>query len=247
MYLTKDTPKPQHIAFPVFLLDLDMSLTAKLIYALLLDRTSLSKKNGWFDDEGKVYISFPLSDMAKVAHKGITAVKDALHELDNAGLIERKRNYSSPNTIYVKLPTDSRKSGQVIAGNPANSEPEIRPSDSRKSGQVMAGNPANNNIRKNQTDMNQTKRTKRDASSRQRYGSYRNVLLSDAEYRKLKSEIPNLDNLIEQLSTYMESKGKRYKNHAATLRNWAARDRNRQRIPQRSGIPDYNFKDGESL
>lgn len=224
-----------------------MSLTAKLIYALLLDRISLSKKNGWIDDEGRVYISFPLSDIAKVTHKGITAVKDALHELDNAGLIERKRNYSSPNTIYVKLPTDSRKSGYPIAGNPANSEPEIRPSDSRKNGQVIAGNPASNIIMKNQTDMNQTKRTKRDVPSRQRYGSYSNVLLSDAEYQKLKSEIPNLDNLIEQLSTYMESTGKRYKNHAATLRNWAARDKSRQKPPHVGGIPNYSYKDGESL
>lgn len=94
---------------------------------------------------------------------------------------------------------------------------------------------------------NRTVNSKREkAPTRQSYGSYGNVLLTDAEYQKLSADIPYLDNLIEQLSAYMESTGKKYKSHAATLRVWTARDRNQQK-PRSSGMPDYSFKEGESL
>ena len=67
-------------------------MTAKLIYSILLDRTSLSKKNGWIDDKGRVYIVFPIANIAQTIHKGMTVVKEALRELEEAGLIERKRH-----------------------------------------------------------------------------------------------------------------------------------------------------------
>lgn len=199
---------------------MDISQTAKLVYSLLLDRTALSKKHGWIDKQNRIYIIFPIAHIAAATRKGITAVKDALHELDSAGLIERKRNFSAPNTIYVLLP------------------------DSRETGQTSAGKPAPNQTNKKQTDKKQT--NKRVALARQSYGSYGNVLLTDTEYQKLSADIPYLDNLIEQLSAYMESTGKKYKSHAATLRVWAARDRNQQK-PRSSGMPDYSFKEGESL
>lgn len=60
---------------------------------------------------------------------------------------------------------------------------------------------------------------------RHKYGEYSNVLLSDADSAKLKAEFPNdWKERIERLSDYMESKGKTYKNHLATIRNWARRD-----------------------
>lgn len=61
---------------------------------------------------------------------------------------------------------------------------------------------------------------------RHRYGEYENVLLSDTDLEKLKEEFPtDWEERIENLSDYMESKGKTYKNHLATIRNWARRDR----------------------
>lgn len=60
---------------------------------------------------------------------------------------------------------------------------------------------------------------------RHKYGEYRNVLLSDSDMTKLKAEFPNdWEERIEKLSNYMESKGKTYKNHLATIRCWARRD-----------------------
>lgn len=60
---------------------------------------------------------------------------------------------------------------------------------------------------------------------RHKYGEYSNVLLSDTDLAKLKSEFPNeWRERIERLSAYMASTGKSYKNHLATIRNWARRD-----------------------
>lgn len=61
--------------------------------------------------------------------------------------------------------------------------------------------------------------------TRHKYGEYKNVLLSDEEYAKLVSEFPNdYEQRIERLSGYIASTGKTYKNHLATIRNWAKRD-----------------------
>lgn len=57
-----------------------------------------------------------------------------------------------------------------------------------------------------------------------KYGSYNNVLLTDEDLDKLKSEFPDWQDRIERLSSYIASTGKSYKNHLATIRNWARRD-----------------------
>lgn len=57
------------------------------------------------------------------------------------------------------------------------------------------------------------------------YGEFKNVKLKEEEYQKLIEKIGerNTSLLIEELSTYIASKGKRYSNHYATLLNWARR------------------------
>lgn len=63
-------------------------------------------------------------------------------------------------------------------------------------------------------------------SPRHKYGEYQNVLLSDDDLEKLKAEFPaDWDQRIQRLSEYMASSGKSYKNHLATIRNWARRDK----------------------
>lgn len=60
---------------------------------------------------------------------------------------------------------------------------------------------------------------------RHKYGEYQNVLLTDEDYEKLQAEFPTeYETLIERLSAYMASTGRAYKNHLATMRNWARRD-----------------------
>lgn len=63
-------------------------------------------------------------------------------------------------------------------------------------------------------------------SPRHKHGEYQNVLLTDDDLEKLKAEFPSdWDLRIQRLSEYMASSGKSYKNHLATIRNWARRDK----------------------
>jgi hypothetical protein len=62
--------------------------------------------------------------------------------------------------------------------------------------------------------------------TRHKYGLYENVLLTDEDYKKLKEEFPHdYSARIERLSEYIASTGKKYKNHLATIRNWARNDK----------------------
>lgn len=73
--------------------------------------------------------------------------------------------------------------------------------------------------------------------TRHKYGLYENVLLSDEDYEKLKQEFPHdYSERIERLSEYIASTGKKYKNHLATIRTWARKDRSQQQAkpPKRS-------------
>lgn len=68
---------------------------------------------------------------------------------------------------------------------------------------------------------------KKEKPIKHKHGEYNNVMLSDAEFEKLKAEFPNdYQSRIERLSGYMQSTGKSYKDHLATIRNWARRDNN---------------------
>jgi excisionase family DNA binding protein len=59
---------------------------------------------------------------------------------------------------------------------------------------------------------------------RHKYGEYCNVLLSDEDFEKWKSECPLWKEYIEKVSSYVDSSGKSYKNYLSTLRNWYRRD-----------------------
>lgn len=67
---------------------------------------------------------------------------------------------------------------------------------------------------------------KKNKPVKHKYGEYKNVLLTDEELQKLKTEYSNdWRERIENLSAYVESTGKKYKSHYATIRNWARKDK----------------------
>ena len=70
-----------------------------------------------------------------------------------------------------------------------------------------------------------SKEKKKETQKKHKYGMYKNVLLSDPDLEKLKNEFPDdWEFRIERLSEYMESTGKKYKNHLATIRVWARKE-----------------------
>ena len=154
--MTSDTSVPQYIPFPRFLLDMELSYTAKLIYSVLLYRANLSKINGWIDEQGRVYITYPVTEIAENLHKGVSVIKEGLSALDRAGLTERKRNFSAPDTIYVKLPAEGLKTDPQTAGKPAISEPENRPAEGLKTDPQTAGKPTHTEPENRPTDSRET-------------------------------------------------------------------------------------------
>ena len=83
-----------------------LSSDAKLLYGLMLDRMSLSMKNGWLDEENRAYIIYTLDTvMEDLGCAKATCVK-IMKELDSdngIGLIEKKRRgLGKPDIIYVK-------------------------------------------------------------------------------------------------------------------------------------------------
>ena len=83
-----------------------LSMDAKVLYGLMLDRMGLSAKNGWRDELGRVFIYYTLTEIQEDFNCGHDRVLRMLAELDaekGIGLIERKKQgQGKPTMIYVK-------------------------------------------------------------------------------------------------------------------------------------------------
>ena len=234
-YLTVTTPLPQYLPYPRFLLDTDLSHTAKLLYTLLLDRATLSQKNNWIDAQGHIYVVYPLSNLAKDLGCSVSSVTRSFSELENAQLVERVRSgFSKPSRILLKIPLTTQNCTITVCKNAGHDCAEPSSMIARK----CTSNQCNKN---NLTDNHLIKTTAAPLT----FGEYHNVFLTEKEYKQLKADFSGLDSLIEQLSAYIQSTGRKYADHTATLRIWAKRQRSEQK--QAPGIPNYTFKEGESL
>lgn len=81
-----------------------LSAEAKTLYGILLDRVPLSAKNGWIDEQGRVYIICTIEEIMADMNCGNKKAVQLLADLETkVGLIERKRQgLGKPNLIYVK-------------------------------------------------------------------------------------------------------------------------------------------------
>ena len=80
-----------------------LSTDARTLYGILLDRMSLSAKNGWLDEQGRVYIIYTVREVQEslccAEHKAVKLFR----ELEGIDLIEReRRGLGRPSLIYVK-------------------------------------------------------------------------------------------------------------------------------------------------
>ena len=99
-----DSPMPSYIPYPHFLRKVSISDTARLVYAHLLGRAQLSRKNHWTDATG-VYVLYPIATLAKDCGKCPMTVKTALKALEEQDLITRRRmGVGRANKIYVHIP-----------------------------------------------------------------------------------------------------------------------------------------------
>lgn len=150
---------------------------------------------------------FSENGLQAILKDGQTSVRSAIKELESAGFLSRTRERDESGRMG--------KCVWIVCDYPRFENPNLVNSN--------LGNEPQLSTKESSTNRPTTKESKREP--RHKYGEYSNVLLSDTDLAKLKAEFPNdWQERIERLSAYMASTGKSYKNHLATIRNWAKRD-----------------------
>lgn len=145
-----------------------LSLEAKLLYGIMLDRMALSIKNRWLDESDRVYIIFTIQEIMQLMSCAEQKVNKLLVELDapkGIGLIERKRQgLGKPNIIYVKnFITESQiqncenhNSRNAEIANLDLPESQFKKSDNHNSGNAIITSPELRKSQTNNTDINKT-------------------------------------------------------------------------------------------
>lgn len=177
--------------------------------------TMLSLPDNW---------EFSENGLQAILKDGQTSIRSAIKELEKSGFLSRERERDELGRVCgcVWIVSDHPRFENA---NLDNANLENRPQLNTK-------------------ELN-TKESITKKDIRHKYGEYKNVLLSDTDMEKLKSEFPSdWGARIDRLSSYMASTGKSYKNHLATIRNWARRDK--EKAPQKqeytpSDTTDWGF------
>lgn len=79
-----------------------LSAESKLVYSLLLDRMSLSQRNGWINEEGEVYLIYTREEIADILCITYKKAISAFKELIAAGLLlEKRQGRGFPNRLFV--------------------------------------------------------------------------------------------------------------------------------------------------
>ena len=110
---TVKSPAASYIPLPRFLLldkELqDISNDAKVLYALLLDRASISRQNGYIDPDGTIRLYFTVEQVQKKLHRSRQSATRIFRELEYSGLIIRKKQgLGKPAVITLNYPADAR-------------------------------------------------------------------------------------------------------------------------------------------
>lgn len=156
---------------------------------------------------------FSENGLQAILKDGQTSIRSAIKELEKAGFLSRTRERD-----------ESGRMGRcvwIVSDYPRFENPNLVNSN--------LGNGPQLSTKESSTNKSTTKESKRE--TRHKYGEYSNVLLSDSDMQKLQAEFTtDWEERIERLSAYMASTGKSYKNHLATIRNWARRDRSSKKV-----------------
>ena len=183
-----------------------LSTDAKVLYGLLLDRISLSRDNGWMDDEGRVYVYYTIKSVKRSMRCANTKACGLLRELDEFGLIERKKQgLGKPTIIYVKDFTRFRKA-------------ELLDSEKQNSVILHTGTLDNRKSETNKTEKNNTESNKtnlilsgadKDMDERTSYRNYLNSQLDmEIMYERYPYDRETLDAIMDLMLDVVCSKRK---------------------------------------
>lgn len=170
-----------------------ISTPAKVLYGLLLDRVSLSAKNNWVDEQGRVYIYYTLESIQADLLCANEKATKLLKELERYGLIERQvQGLCKPNRIYVKNFIRSRKTGLRDHENRESEVTESVSLDSRKSN---GNNTDITNTENNDTDLISSA----DRMRREERGQYRQYFMEELSVEIMKERYPYDREIIDEI------------------------------------------------
>ncbi|WP_436943317.1 replication initiator protein A, partial [Staphylococcus xylosus] len=144
-----------------------LSDSAKVTYAILNDRVSLSIKNNWIDQNGDIYFIFTNENLQEVLDKSKNTITKIKKELQEVGLLEQvKTGFNRPNKLYLHEIETNINIEKEIQNSTSNNDES---SDSKES-QIMGvqspkqwepripnnGSPESQNLDSNNTDLNNT-------------------------------------------------------------------------------------------
>lgn len=192
--------------------ELHLSGNALIIYAVIYG----------FSQDGDSWFTGSRSYLAAWCQASKSTVSRNLETLCADGLIER-REHVKAGVLLVEY--RAVRGAQNEQGRTQNEQGRTQNGYGGVPKMGMGGVPkmSTNTI---EVDTLDSKPSREHRKTRHKYGEYSNVLLTDSDIDKLQAEFPtDWEERIERLGAYMESKGVSYKNHLATIRNWARRDR----------------------
>ena len=79
-----------------------LSVQAKVLYGIFLDRMGMASKNRWLDEEGRVYIVYSVDEIQADMNISKHKVVECMAELERVGLIVKRKRQGLPSQIYVK-------------------------------------------------------------------------------------------------------------------------------------------------
>lgn len=206
--------------------------SAKLLYGEI---TALSNERGYCWASNDYF--------AQLYGVSKTTIKSWLKSLEDNGHINRIVKYKNGSkeieNRWISISTPRQENLPTPAGNLTDPRQENLPTPRQE---ICPDNNTsiNNTINSTKEYIGDLPTSKKSKSKpvRHKYGEYKNVLLSDDQLEKLKSEFPNdWEQRIDRVSEYCESTGKTYKNYLATIRNWAKKDKTQPNQPIRKKHP----------
>lgn len=144
-----------------------LSDSAKVTYAILNDRVSLSIKNNWIDQNGDIYFIFTNENLQEVLDKSKNTITKIKKELQEVGLLEQvKTGFNRPNKLYLHEIETNINIEKEIQNSVSNNDESIDSKDSQIMGVQNLkhwesripnnGSPESQNLDPNYTDLNNT-------------------------------------------------------------------------------------------
>lgn len=177
-----------------------LSAESKLLYGVLLDRVSLSRKNNWVDELGRVFIIFTRKEIMEIMGAADKKITRLFNELKEKSLVEEKRQgLQKPNLIYVGKFLENvmvnNKNRTELNGMHINCD-LLQNRQNNDSGHVKITTPEPSKQRLNNTNINNTDISNTD------------ILFSQSKYVSVEKESKINDGLteFEKINFYFETK-----------------------------------------